>query len=102
MMATDDDPGDLFEALAEVAPGAQFFGARQTMARSVTAVFAPLVADGRNFGQRTEGGPKPRPNGRTASGNRCWPRLCRWSATRCMSRRWRILGSGAAARAGRC
>lgn len=55
MMATDDDPGDLFEALAEVAPGAQFFGARQTTARSETAVFAPLVADGRSFGQWTEG-----------------------------------------------
>lgn len=58
MIATDDDPGDLYEAIAEVEPGGHFFGAGQTMERFEHAFYAPLVSDGRNFGQWTEAGSK--------------------------------------------
>ena len=58
MLATDDDPGDLYDAIAEVAPGGHFFGASQTMARYENAFYAPLVSDWRNFGQWSEAGAK--------------------------------------------
>ena len=58
MIATDDDPGDLYDAIAEVAPGGHFFGASQTMARYEKAFYAPLVSDWRNFGQWSDAGAK--------------------------------------------
>ena len=58
MIATDDDPGDLYDAIAEVAPGGHFFGASQTMARYETAFYTPLVSDWSNFGQWSDAGAK--------------------------------------------
>ena len=44
------------DAIAEVAPGGQFFAAQHTMERNQTAFYAPLVADLSNHGLWTENG----------------------------------------------
>ena len=55
--ATPAADADLaFEALKEVQPGGQFFGAAHTMERYQTAFYEPVVADWSNFGTWTERG----------------------------------------------
>ena len=54
-IAVSDDTLAL-EAIAEVAPGGHYFGAKHTLARYDTAFYAPLVSDWRNYETWREAG----------------------------------------------
>ncbi len=54
-IAVNDDTLAL-DAIAEVAPGGHYFGARHTLARYDTAFYAPMVSDWRNYETWREAG----------------------------------------------
>ena len=70
-VVVDDDTLAL-DAIAEVAPGGHFFGAKHTLARYETAFYRPLVSDWRNSRPGTRTAPLPPPSAPIGSGNSCW------------------------------